>query len=330
MGNEARQTINDLKTLLEHITGDLASHEKELEASRDALKKDQAKAKAGKATLTPSIIKEADTLEREFKKNAPELEKLKKEIAADTKDLTEAAGTYKREVDQKMDNYAAKFEKTVAKTLDLAPKAGADQAGLPTALQERVLAVAAKKAVAAAKDIEKFCKYALEKADKDKALAAPDLKAARLGLDTLKKVLTAQRAIRKKYAMQIKKAKNSKDLYKQFKDMDEAFAGAEKALVATMKQIAGKACGGVVSDLPIGHQLVPALLHQGAVLVCHLKPQGQHTTQGVAGRAFGLNPHHGADRVARENRLAKRPIPAKRGEGVETGRTLVFLSVDQG
>ena len=241
MGNEARQTINDLKTLLEHITGDLASHEKELEASRDALKKDQAKAKAGKATLTPSIIKEADTLEREFKKNAPELEKLKKEIAADTKDLTEAAGTYKREVDQKMDNYTAKFEKTVAKTLDLAPKAGADQAGLPTALQERVLAVAAKKAVAAAKDIEKFCKYALEKADKDKALAAPDLKAARLGLDTLKKVLTAQRAIRKKYAMQIKKAKNSKDLYKQFKDMDEAFAGAEKTLVATMKQIAGKA-----------------------------------------------------------------------------------------
>ena len=241
MGNEARQTINDLKTLAEHINGDLATHEKELEASREALKKDQAKAKAGKGTLTPSTIKEADTLEREFKKYAPELEKLNKDIAADLKDLTEAAGTYKREVDQKMDNYAAKFEKTIAKTLDLAPKGGADQAGLPTALQERVLAVAAKKAVSSAKDIEKFCKYALEKAETDKALAAPDLKAARTGLDALKKVLTAQRAIRKKYAAQIKKAKNSKQLYGQFKDMDEAFSRAEKKLVTTMKEIAGKA-----------------------------------------------------------------------------------------
>ena len=241
MGNEARQTINDLKTLAEHISSDLATHEKELEASRESLKKDQAKAKAGKGTLTPSTIKEADTLEREFKKYAPDLEKLNKDIAGDLKDLTEAAGIYKREVDQKMDNYAAKFEKTIAKTLDLAPKAGADQAGLPTALQERVLLVAAKKAVSSAKDIEKFCKYALEKAETDKALAAPDLKAARTGLDALKKVLTAQRAIRKKYAAQIKKAKNSKQLYGQFKDMDEAFAGAEKKLVTTMKEIAGKA-----------------------------------------------------------------------------------------
>ena len=140
-----------------------------------------------------------------------------------------------------MDSYAAKFEKTIAKTLDLAPKAGADQAGLPTALQERVLLVAAKKAVSSAKGIEKFCKYALEKAETDKALAAPDLKAARTGLDALKKVLTAQRAIRKKYAAQIKKAKNSKQLYGQFTDMEEAFAGAEKKLVTTMKEIAGKA-----------------------------------------------------------------------------------------
>ena len=241
MGNEARQTINDLKILAEHISSDLATHEKELEASREALKQDQAKAKAGKGTLTPSTIKEADTLEREFKKYAPDLEKLKKDIAGDLKDLTEAAGIYKREVDQKMDNYAAKFEKTIAKTLDLAPKAGADQAGLPTALQERVLVVAAKKAVSSAKDIEKFCKYALEKAETDKALAAPDLKAARTGLDALKKVLTAQRAIRKKYAAQIKKAKNSKQLYGQFKDMDEAFSRAEKKLVTTMKEIAGKA-----------------------------------------------------------------------------------------
>ena len=241
MGNEARQTINDLKTLAEHISSDLATHEKELEASRESLKKDQAKAKAGQGTLTPSTIKEADTLEREFKKYAPDLEKLNKDIAGDLKDLTEAAGIYKREVDQKMDNYAAKFEKTIAKTLDLAPKAGADQAGLPTALQERVLVVAAKKAVSSAKDIEKFCKYALEKAETDKALAAPDLKAARTGLDALKKMLTAQRAIRKKYAAQIKKAKNSKQLYGQFKDMDEAFAGAEKKLVTTMKEIAGKA-----------------------------------------------------------------------------------------
>ena len=241
MGNEARQTINDLKILAEHISSDLATHEKELEASREALKQDQAKAKAGKGTLTPSTIKEADTLEREFKKYAPDLEKLNKDIAGDLKDLTEAAGIYKREVDQKMDNYAAKFVKTIAKTLDLAPKAGADQAGLPTALQERVLAVAAKKAVSSAKDIEKFCKYALEKAETDKALAAPDLKAARTGLDALKKVLTAQRAIRKKYAAQIKKAKNSKQLYGQFKDMDDAFAGAEKKLVTTMKEIAGKA-----------------------------------------------------------------------------------------
>ena len=239
MGNEASQIADDLKGLLQQIDGDLTRHQKELDDADADLKKDQAKAKAGTGTLSPSKLKEADTLTREFKKNSAELEAVKKEMAVDMKDLTEADKIYGREVDHKTDTYAAKFEKTVEKLLDLAPKTGSDQAGLPTALQERVLLVAAKKAVLSGKDVEKSCKYALEKAVQDKTLAAPDLKAARLGLDALKKILVTQSANRKKYATQIKAAKNRKDLYKQFKLVDDAFSSAEKTMVDTMKQIAG-------------------------------------------------------------------------------------------
>ncbi|MEO8240714.1 MAG: hypothetical protein ABI832_00305 [bacterium] len=237
MGNEAKQTVNDLKVLVEHIEADLKLHQKELDDAQEALKKDQAKAKSGKGTLTPSVAKAAAELEKEFKKQEPALLKLLKEIAADSKDLTEAGGLYRKNVDQKMDNYAAKFEKMIEKTLDLAPKGTADESGLPTALQERVLVVAVKKAVALAKLIEKHCKAALEKAEKDRNLAGPELKAARTGLDQLKKSHKALAANRKKYAAAIKKAKDSKELYKQFKFADEAFAGAEKTLLATMKQI---------------------------------------------------------------------------------------------
>ena len=238
MTNEAKQTINDLKTLLEHIDTDLKLHETELKDAQDDLKKDQAKAKAGKGTLTPSVIKAADTLEKDFKKRSGEMEKLKKQIAVDIKDLTEAGNAYKTEVDTKMDTYAAKFEKILEKILDFAPKSGQSEAGLPTVLQENVLVVAAKKAVAEGKLIEKHCKYALEKAQTDKTLAQPELKAASTKLAGLKRVLAVQAGARKKYAAIIKKAKNSKEIYKQFKFIDEAFASAEKTLVATMKAMA--------------------------------------------------------------------------------------------
>jgi hypothetical protein len=65
------------------------------------------------------------------------------------------------------------------------------------------------------------------------------LKAAKTGLDGLKKMHKALAANRKKYATAIKAAKDNKELYKQFKLADEAFEGAEKALLDTMKKIAG-------------------------------------------------------------------------------------------
>ncbi len=238
MTNEAKQTINDLKILLEHIDTDLKLHETELKDAQDALKKDQAKAKAGKGTLTPSVVKAVDTLEKDFKRQGAALDKLKKQIAADSKNLAEAGNAYKSEVDTKMDTYAAKFAKIIEKILDFAPKSGATEAGLPTILQESVLVVAAKKAVAEGKLIEKHCKYALEKAQTDKSLAQPELKAASTKLAALKRVLSVQAGARKKYAAIIKKAKNAKEIYKQFKFIDEAFASAEKTLVAAMKAIA--------------------------------------------------------------------------------------------
>ena len=105
-------------------------------------------------------------------------------------------------------------------------------------MQERVLNVAVKKAVALAKQIEKHLKTALEKAETDRALAGPELKAAKTGLDTLKKSHKALAAVRKKYASAIKAAKDNKELYKQFKFADEAFETAEKSMLETMKKIA--------------------------------------------------------------------------------------------
>ena len=99
--------------------------------------------------------------------------------------------------------------------------------------------VAVKKAMALAKLIEKHCKAALEKAQKDPALAQPELKAAKLGLDTLKKSHKALAATRKKYAAAIKAAADRKALYKQFKLVDDAFAGAEKAMLHALKEVAG-------------------------------------------------------------------------------------------
>ena len=239
MGNEAKQTVNDLKILVEHIENERKDHTKELADAQDDLKKEQAKAKSGKGVISPSTIKLVDGLEKEFKKLDPGLAKLLKTIADDIKDLAEAGALYRKEIDQKMENYAAKFAKTIEKTLDLAPKSGANTAGLPTALQERVLVVAVKKAVALAKLIQKHCKAALEKAEKDPALAQPELKAAKLGLDTLKKNHKALAGIRKKYASAIKAAAESKELYKQFKLVDEAFADAENSMLQTLKTVAG-------------------------------------------------------------------------------------------
>ena len=237
MTNEAKQTVNDLKTLQGHLDADLTVHEKELKEVQAELKENQAKAKSGKATLSPATIKAADTAEKEFKKYAPDLEKLAKKILADIKDLTEAGNYYKTEIDQKAENYAAKFEKTIEKTLDLAPKSAANESGLPTAVQERTLGVTSKKAVAEGKLIEKHCKYALEKAEKDKSLAQSELKAAKTRLDALKKVMKAQDGVRKKYATLIKKAKSAKEIYKQFALIDESFTTSEKTYVTTVKSI---------------------------------------------------------------------------------------------
>lgn len=241
MGNEAKQKVNDLKILVEHIEVERKEHVRELAEAQEELKKVQAKAKAGKGVVLPSAVKLVDGLEKQFKRLDPDLAKLLKDIAGDIKDLTEVGGLYRKQVDQKMDTYAAKFEKTIAKTLDLAPKSGENTAGLPTALQERVLVVAVKTAVALGKVSEKHCKVALEKAQQDRALAAPELKAAKLGLDILKKSHKVLAANRKKYAAVIKAATDSKDLYKQFKLADEIFETAEKALISTMKTIAGQA-----------------------------------------------------------------------------------------
>jgi hypothetical protein len=237
MSNEAKQGVSDLKILCEHIENDLKIHAKELAGAQDDLKKEQAKAKAGKGAVSQSLVKLVEGLEKEWKKREPALQKMLKQAAADSKDLTEAGGLYRKEVDQKMETYAAKFGKMVEKLLDLAPKDASNEPGLPTALQARVLVVAVKKAVEQGKTIGKHLKAALEKAEKGIDRAQPDLKAAKLGLDQLKKQHLALAANRKKYASAIKKAKDSKELYRQFKLADDAFETAEKTLKETMKQI---------------------------------------------------------------------------------------------
>ncbi len=238
---KAQQGVSDLKILVEHIENDLKKHAKELAEAQEDLKKEQAKAKSGKGTVSPSTVKLVEGLEKEFKKREPLLQKMLKQAAADSKDLTEAGAIYRKEVDQKMETYAAKFGKMIEKLLDLAPKDTSNDAGLPTALQARVLVVAVKKAVEQSKVIGKHLKAALEKAEKGLDLAQPDLKAAKLGLDQLKKAHNALAANRKKHAAAIKRAKDSKELYRQFKMADEAFEGAEKALKETMKELASKA-----------------------------------------------------------------------------------------
>ena len=238
MSNEAKQGVSDLKILTERIEDDLKKHAKELADAKDDLKKDQDKAKAGKGTVTPSMVKLVETLEKDFKKRDGDLAKMLKQIAEDSKDLAEAGGIWRKEVDQKMDGYTAKFQKMIDKVLDLAPKDTSNDAGLPTALQARVLNVAVKKAADQAKTIGKHLKAAVEKAEKDKALAAPDLKAAQVGLNQLKKAHQVLAGHRKKHAAAIKRANDSKELYRQFKLADEAFGGTETALIETMKKIA--------------------------------------------------------------------------------------------
>ena len=241
MSNEAKQCVNDFKILTEHIENDLKKHARELADAQGDLEKEQAKAKSGKGTIAPSAVKLVETLNKEFKKRDAELQKMLEQIKSDSKDLTAAGGIYRKEVDQKMDTYAEKFEKMIKKTLELAPMGGADESGLPTALQARVLVVAVKKAVEVSKQISKHLKAYLEKAVKDRALGEPDFKAAKLALVQLKKMHTALAANRKKHAAAIKKAKDSKELYRQFKLADEAFLTADKAMKEAMKQIAAMA-----------------------------------------------------------------------------------------
>lgn len=238
--NHARAGLNDLKILTEHIETDLKKHDKELDEAREDLKKEQAKAKSGKGVISPSTVKLVDTLEKDFKKREPELKKLLAEIDKLRKDLTEAGAVYRKEIDQRMESYVQKdFQKLVQKVIGIVPADNAHKEGLPTALQPRVLDVAVKKAVNQGKVISKLLKSALEKSQHGPDHAAADLKAARTTLDQLKKAHKLLAANRKKYATQIKGAKDSKDLYRQFKLADDTFADAEKNLIETVKKIAG-------------------------------------------------------------------------------------------
>lgn len=239
--NHARAGLNDIKTLTEHIEADLKKHEKELDEARDDLKKEQAKAKTGKGVISPATVKLVDALEKEFKKREPDLKKLLSEMDKLKKDLTEAGNVYRKEVDQRMESYVQKdFKKLVQKLIGIVPGDNAHKEGLPTALQPRVLDVAVKKAVNQGKSILKHLKAAVDKAESGGPEAAgAELKAAKVQLDLLKKAHKQLAANRKKYASHIKKANDSKELYRLFKQADEVFADSEKSLVETVKKIMG-------------------------------------------------------------------------------------------
>jgi len=240
MCNEAKQTVNDLKILIEHIEEERKAHAKELAEGQDELKNMQAKAKAGKGVLSPATIKLVDGLEKEFKKLDPGLAKLLKEIEADIKDLTEAGGIYRKQVDPKMETYAAKFVKMIEKVLDLAPKPAVATAAnnLPDILEEGKLKSGIGKTVVQAGAIKEVCAQALDEAKTDRKAAVTTLKAVKIPMDQMKKFQRLLLTARKKFAKQIKEAKNGNDLEKQFKVVDTALKSTEELLIKTTKAIA--------------------------------------------------------------------------------------------
>ena len=243
IANEALATALDLKTLAEKIEKDLNEHEKDLKDAEDELKKHDVKVKAGKATVSPAMLKAIDLQRKDMAKTPKELEKLLKDIANDRKDLTEAGNLFEKMTDKKMEFYAAKFDKTIEKTLDLAPdgKDGKDSGAepdLPASLQPKPFGVAVKKAVAVGKAIEKHCTTAVDKAQKDKKLADPELKAAKTGIEALKKVHIALGRERKKSLDALRESKLAKDYERQFKEIEEAFASAVKAQRVAVATIA--------------------------------------------------------------------------------------------
>ena len=246
IANEALATALDLKTLAEKIEKDLSEHEKDLKDAEDELKKHDAKVKAGKATVSPAMLKAIDLQRKDMAKTPKELEKLLKDIANDRKDLTEAGNLFEKMTDKKMEFYAAKFDKMIEKTLDLAPegKDGKDdkdsgaEPDLPAALQPKPFGVAVKKAVAMGKTIEKHCTTAVDKAQKDKKLADPELKAAKTGIESLKKVHIALGKERKKSLDALRASTLAKDYERQFKEIEEAFASAVKAQRVAVAAIA--------------------------------------------------------------------------------------------
>lgn len=232
--NEALATAQDLKNLAEAIEKDISEHEKELKDAEDELKKHEVKVKAGKATLVPSMLKAIDVQRKDMAKTPKDLEKLLKEIAADRKDLLTAGDLFDQQTDKTMVTYAAKFDKTVEKILDLAPdgKAGDDDGNdpdLPANLQAKPFGMTVKKAVASGKAIEKHCLTAIAKAQKDKKQADPEMKAVKAGIEALKKVYVTLGKDRKKAAEALRKSKLAKEYERQFKEMDEVFASAVKA-----------------------------------------------------------------------------------------------------
>ena len=240
MCNEAKQTVNDLKILIEHIEEERKAHGNELSDAQDDLKKDQAKAKSGKGVLSPATIKLVDGLEKDFKKLDPGLAKLLKDMDSDIKDLTEAGNQYRKHVDAKMESYAAKFVKMIEKVLDLAPKAKAVVVApdLPDVLTERKLKAGLGKTVVQADAIKRVCAQVLDAVKTDRDAALHVLKAVKIPMEQMKKFQRLLMAARKKFAKQIKEAPNAKELEKQFKIVDEAIAETEALLIKTAKTLA--------------------------------------------------------------------------------------------
>lgn len=64
MGNEAKQTANDLKVLVDHVEEERKAHAKGLTEAQEKVKKDQAKAKAGKGVISSANLMLADTMKK--------------------------------------------------------------------------------------------------------------------------------------------------------------------------------------------------------------------------------------------------------------------------
>lgn len=222
--NEALATAQDLKNLDDRIDKDIKEHEKDL---KDA----ELKAKKSPPPLKEQLILEIQR--RDTVKTSKELQDVMAKIDKDRKDLIEAGNLFDKQTDKKMVTYAAKFDKTIEKILDLAPDSkdgGADDhdSDLPGNLQFKPFTVVVKKAVLAGKAIEKHCATAIEKAKKDKKQAVPELKAAGAGLEALKKLRISLGKEQKKAMPALRKSKREKEYQKLFLDIENSFQSAVK------------------------------------------------------------------------------------------------------